>query len=245
MDRLLPFEFEVIHALGRTLGIADYLSRHPSPIYDESLKAEERWNIWLAVNHVNAFNSLLAKQIEEPIKSQQHDRTSATASLPQTTEDNLKSIALSLINNTQDKLSVNKMATQNEAFISFEEICYVDLRTSSSVNPEQSIKNYSIIHNLDKNVMLAKQIIEIYEKPNKTKIHKLPAPWCETFSTLSVDNNGDIYMDDRVVVPRALSTGLQRSFHWRHHGRDETLRKSSDFWWPQIHRDVILCVKTC
>ena len=32
VDRLLPFDFEIFHAPGRTIGIADYLSRHPSPI---------------------------------------------------------------------------------------------------------------------------------------------------------------------------------------------------------------------
>ena len=29
VDRLLPFEVEVTHVPGRTLGMADYLSRHP------------------------------------------------------------------------------------------------------------------------------------------------------------------------------------------------------------------------
>ena len=38
VDRLLPFEFEIFHAPGRTMGIADYLSRHPSPIEGESMK---------------------------------------------------------------------------------------------------------------------------------------------------------------------------------------------------------------
>ena len=39
VDRLLQFELEILHAPGRTLGIADYLSRHPSPIEGESVKA--------------------------------------------------------------------------------------------------------------------------------------------------------------------------------------------------------------
>ena len=30
VDRLFPFDFTVVHAPGRTLGLADYLSRHPS-----------------------------------------------------------------------------------------------------------------------------------------------------------------------------------------------------------------------
>ena len=32
VDRLLQFDFDIFHAPGRTIGIADYLSRHPSQI---------------------------------------------------------------------------------------------------------------------------------------------------------------------------------------------------------------------
>ena len=38
-DRLLPFDFEVVHVAGRALGMADYLSRHPSNLEGASLKA--------------------------------------------------------------------------------------------------------------------------------------------------------------------------------------------------------------
>ena len=30
VDILLPFQFKVVHAAGRTMGMADYRSRHPS-----------------------------------------------------------------------------------------------------------------------------------------------------------------------------------------------------------------------
>ena len=53
VDRLLPFQFATGHAPGRTLGIADHLSRHPSPIQGEAIKAEELWNSWSTVDHVN------------------------------------------------------------------------------------------------------------------------------------------------------------------------------------------------
>ena len=35
IDRLLPFDMEIIHQPGRTMGLADYLSRHPSD-YNEN-----------------------------------------------------------------------------------------------------------------------------------------------------------------------------------------------------------------
>ena len=68
VDRLLPFEFEIAHAPGRTMRIADYLSRHPSPIEGESVKATELCNIWFTVNHVNNLNAILVIELNEPIR---------------------------------------------------------------------------------------------------------------------------------------------------------------------------------
>ena len=44
VDRLLPFQFRVVHAPGRTMGMADYLSRHPSETNnsENKIKAEAR-----------------------------------------------------------------------------------------------------------------------------------------------------------------------------------------------------------
>ena len=39
-DRLWSFEFKVVLAAGRTLGMVDYLSRHPSVLQGASVKAE-------------------------------------------------------------------------------------------------------------------------------------------------------------------------------------------------------------
>ena len=64
VDRLLPFDFEIFHAPGRTIGIANYLSRHPSPIEG----TEELWNNWFTVNHVNNVNSILAEEFNGPIR---------------------------------------------------------------------------------------------------------------------------------------------------------------------------------
>ena len=68
-DCLLPFDYGIFHAPGRTIGIADYLSRHPSPIEGASVKADELWNNWFTVNHVNNVNSILAEEINGPIRS--------------------------------------------------------------------------------------------------------------------------------------------------------------------------------
>ena len=38
VDRLSPFHFKLFDAPGRTIGIADYLSRHTSQVEEENLK---------------------------------------------------------------------------------------------------------------------------------------------------------------------------------------------------------------
>ena len=53
VDRLLPFEFEVIHAPGRVLCFADYLSRHPSEIKGNAVNSEKLWNDWFTVNAIS------------------------------------------------------------------------------------------------------------------------------------------------------------------------------------------------
>ena len=52
VDRLLPLQFKVVHAAGRTMGMTDYLSRHPSPSNknEQKMEAEELWNNWFTVN---------------------------------------------------------------------------------------------------------------------------------------------------------------------------------------------------
>ena len=70
------------------MGIADYLSRHPSPIEGESIKASELWNTWFTVNHVYNLNDVLANKINQTIRGQQwlklpkNDKRSKSAQLP-------------------------------------------------------------------------------------------------------------------------------------------------------------------
>ena len=73
-DRLLPYEFEVVHTPGRTLGITDYLSRHPSPYEGTSVKAEQLFNEWFTVNVVEEFEKGFENTFgksQQPIKFEQ------------------------------------------------------------------------------------------------------------------------------------------------------------------------------
>ena len=76
VDRLLPSDFEVIHGSGRTLGIADYLFRNPSPINESSVKSTTLWDEYFTVNNVSELtNSIVTNQTSihggrQPIKSE-------------------------------------------------------------------------------------------------------------------------------------------------------------------------------
>ena len=59
VDRLLPFQFEVVHVPARTLGMADYLSRHPTELQGASVKAGTLWNEWFTVSSVISLNNVL------------------------------------------------------------------------------------------------------------------------------------------------------------------------------------------
>ena len=63
VDRLLPFQFIVTHLSGRTIRMADYLSRHPSPSNQKNqIKAKELWNDWFTVNKIDSKKFVLAEQ---------------------------------------------------------------------------------------------------------------------------------------------------------------------------------------
>ena len=59
VDRLLPFDFSIVHTPGRTLGMADYLSRHPSKYEGASILAEKLINDWFTVSVVDDITPTL------------------------------------------------------------------------------------------------------------------------------------------------------------------------------------------
>ena len=78
---MLPFQFTVTHAAGRTMCIADNLSRHPSPTKGNSrtIKAEELWHNGLTVNETKIRNKIVSdtdksaadETISQPIRREQ------------------------------------------------------------------------------------------------------------------------------------------------------------------------------
>ena len=80
VDRLLPFDFKVIHGPGRTLGIADCLSRNPTQHNESSVKAKTLWDEWFTVNIVSELKpNLLANHNtirgeQQPIRNENSAR---------------------------------------------------------------------------------------------------------------------------------------------------------------------------
>ena len=69
VDRLLPFEFDVVQVPRRTLGLVDYMSRHPSELEGDKVKAEALWHDWFTVNVVSEI---------KPFSDKRRTRTEST-----------------------------------------------------------------------------------------------------------------------------------------------------------------------
>ena len=61
VDRLLPFDFSTVHTHGRTLGIADCLSKHPSEYEGAVAKAEESFNDGFTIKVKYEFSQKLPR----------------------------------------------------------------------------------------------------------------------------------------------------------------------------------------
>ena len=243
----LPFEFEIAHAPGRTMGIADYLSRHPSPIEGESVKATELWNTWFTVNHVNNLNAVLVNELNEPIrgrrwlKLKRSDERSKSAHWPiQGKQTNARGST-----KYENSNAANKMGQAHSADnLPGTEIHQVPNKLQPKLKFANQIGQNLLAANYLDDEFLQK-IIGIVKNPTKGKIKALDSPWRERFQALSLDENDLLYLDDRLVIPKILQAPIKNSLHWGHHGRDAMLQQISDIWWPRIYRDITLLAKSC
>ena len=86
----------------------------------------------------------------------------------------------------------------------------------------------------------------LLKEPDTTKLSScLPTPWRENFKCLSLDAYDLIYMDERLVIPKALRPVIIRSLHNGHPGRDTILATVSIVCWPRSHREVVSLAKRC
>ena len=226
VDRLLPFDFSIVHTPGRTLGMADYLSRHPSKYEGASILAEKLFNDWFTVSVVDDItpNFTGLANSREPIRSRK--------------SVNLEKANVNRILTVLDKTQTNKVSEiiakppENELMAFNNELA------------SSKISNVYIQANAE-NDRLIQKVIGVVRSRNSAVIARLPPPWREKFNSFSVSENGLLYMDNRLVIPKDMRENVLRAIHFGHAGRDAMLREASDIWWPRVHREIVEKAKTC
>ena len=168
VDRLLPFDFEVVHVAGRTLGMADYLSRHPTELQGSSVKAETLWNEWFTVNSVISLNDVLDNSEASSVKS----RPAESANEANT---------VNRINQAKRRQPI-KMQDERNSRETSKTHCSNTAGTRK-MNQSPSIKalNENLLpanYSADK---LIQRVIRLVKNYNKTGVTRLPSPWREKF----------------------------------------------------------------
>ena len=166
------------------------------------------------------------------------------------TKRTLKSIIATINENNSDSNSDKMSSTESENETSTIEFAHkLPLKTPlcysmDQVEILQTYGNYTFAAHFESDEFLQK-ILNLMKTPDSTKINRLPAPWREKFRCFSRDSNDYIYMDERLVVPKALRPIILRSLHYGHPGRDSMLAIAANVWWPRLHRDVVGLAKHC
>ena len=193
---MLPFDFEIFHAPGRTIGRADYLSRHPSPIEGETVKTSELWNNCFTVNHVNNVNSNLAEEINGPIRGRKWNklRHNDERSKNVTTHNSLNTCDKRQLHvlNKMGQMQSNSAFTGNSILKKFES----KIPIANKIGENLLIANYKDDETLQK-------IITLVKNPTKAKSKALDSPWRERFTSLSLDEYDLLYLDDRYIYQKS------------------------------------------
>ena len=88
--------------------------------------------------------------------------------------------------------------------------------TISKIKESVLPANYEADKNLQK-------VISLVKNREGGKIWRLPSPWREKFTSLSVDQRNFLYMDNRLKRPSNLRAAIMSSLHYGYSGRDVML----------------------
>ena len=253
VDRLLPFEFEVIHAPGRVLVLADHITQHPTEMKGTAVKAEKLWNDWFTENTITRINVIPENETTPQDASKEMKLTRAPDSVLRVEnehEDRQAKKVKERKGKQPIKLRESK-TNENEHIISAEnKLSNVRKQRESEIMQTgaseiiDKINEAFLPANYEADKVVQK-VIQLVKTREGSKISRLPAPWREKFNAFSVDHRTYLYMDQRLVVPANLRSSIMSSFHYGHPRRDTMLRYVADIWWPKIHREVIVTAKCC
>ena len=238
VDRLLPFEFEVVHVAGRTLGMADYLSRHPTELQGASLKAESLWNEWFTVNSVISLKDVLE---DGEVSSEASQASKAKQIKREVKERN----SVNRVSEAKSRGPIKSQEARNPQDLSKPQFGDNYCKVNMSENSALQLLNEKLLpanYHADKTIQ---KVISIVKNYNRTAVSRLPSPWREKFQSFSVDEREFLYMDNRLVIPNSMRAMIMCSLHYGHPGRDAMLTVIGDIWWPRIHREVIDQARLC
>ena len=170
VDRLLPFEFDVVHVAGRTLGMADYLSRHPTELEGASLKAEALWKEWFTVNSVISLKDVL------------EDETQASG------QSESERMSVNRINQTKTREPIRKQDKRNSRESSKIHCAINSSKSSMSGNSAIKLLNEKLLPANYFSDETIQRVIAIVKNYNKTAVSRLPSPWREKFQLFSTDD---------------------------------------------------------
>ena len=208
--------------------MADYLSKHPSNYEGASVQAEKLFNDWFTVSVVKKVTPKVKgdglENLREPIKLRERENSERkdvnrvlTVHAPTQTSEDSQEIA-----NPQNS----------------------DLMAFNSEKPVSKISDVYIQANAEDDRIIQK-VKSLVQNKNNAILAPLPPPSREKFNSLSVSDNGLLYMDNRLVISKNMRENVLRAIHFGHAGRDAMLKEAADIWWPSVHRKVVKKAKNC
>ena len=226
----------MVHVAGRTLGMADYLSRHLTELQGAAIKAETLWNEWFTVNSVIILNDVSVNK--EATSAATSKQRKPARSVNESNTVNRKNAAKS-------NQPIRTRYKRNSRDSSKSHCSYSARKGKMNRSPSIKLLNEKLQpanYNADK---LIQKVIGLVKKHNKTGVTRLPSPWREKFHSFSSDQKEFLYMDKRLVTPQSMRAMIMCSLHYGHPGRDAMLRMITDIWWPRIHREVLDQARLC
>ena len=232
VDRLLPFEFEVIHAPGRVLGFADYLSRHPTELKGTVVKAEKLWNDWFTVNTITRINVIPENRTtpQDAPKEMKLTRAPDSVLRVENEQEERKAKKAKEREGKQPIKSRESKVNENEYIISAaNKLANVSKQQESKTMQTDASETIDKINqaylpaNYEADKVLQK-VIQLVKTREGSKISRLPAPWREKFNAFSVDHRNYLYVDQRLVIPANLCSSIMSSLLSSREGYHVTVR---------------------
>ena len=174
VNRLLRFEFEVVHVPGRTLGMSDNLSRHPTALQGATVKAESLWNEWFTVDSVISLNNVL-------------DINGARGEQSEIVNCAAEKHTVNRINLASEREPIRTRDARNSREPSKKHCSYNTRKRKMSESPSIRMINDKLLpanYAADK---IIQRVIALVKNHNKTGISRLPSPWREKFQSFSVN----------------------------------------------------------